>query len=257
MGTMDLAIDETVTFILGQIPSPQARILDVGCGDGRVAGRLLAHGHEVVAIDESGEMVQQARTRGVDARVAVWPSFEDTPFDVVLFARSLHHAHPLSESVEQAHRLLVPAGRVIVEDFAWSEIDSVTAEWFYGIVRLLAGSGMLATQEESFVIDLAQSGGEFSFWKQSHDHELHTVTTMWAALRARFRPIGETQMPFLYRYLCPLLPENETGYAIASQVLEMEKRMAQLGAIKRIGRRFVGAKEYHKTIGTTGRSPNG
>jgi uncharacterized protein (TIGR02172 family) len=42
----------------------------------------------------------------------------DTPFDVVLFVRSLHHAHPLSESVEQAHRLLVPEGRVIVEDFA-------------------------------------------------------------------------------------------------------------------------------------------
>jgi SAM-dependent methyltransferase len=158
---MDLAAGETAAFILGHIPKPQALILDVGCGSGLVAGWLLARGHEVLAIDESVEMVQQARTAGIDARVAAWPLFEDAPFDVVLFASSLHHLYPLAESVEQARRLLAPAGRVIVEDFAWAEIDPVTAEWFYGVVRLLASGGVLAPNEDSFVTELAQSSGAF------------------------------------------------------------------------------------------------
>jgi 2-polyprenyl-3-methyl-5-hydroxy-6-metoxy-1,4-benzoquinol methylase len=51
MGLIDLPIDETVTFILDHIPAPHARILDVGCCDSLVASWLLAHGHDVVAID--------------------------------------------------------------------------------------------------------------------------------------------------------------------------------------------------------------
>lgn len=131
---------------------------------------------------------------------------------------------------------------MIVEDFAWPEIDPVTAEWFYGVVRLLTSCGMMAPKEDSFAAELAQSGGEFSFWEQSHDYDLHTVAQMWSALRNRFRSSSETSAPYLYRYLCPVLAENETGYAIVSQVLEMEKRLAQLGVIKPIGRRFVGTK---------------
>ena len=131
---------------------------------------------------------------------------------------------------------------MIVEDFAWAEIDPVTAEWFYGVVRLLASCKVMASDEESFATTLARSSGKFTFWQESHDHELHTVSKMWSALRTRFQSLNETHAPHLYRYLCPVLAESEAGYAIASQVFEMEARLAQLGAIKWVGRRFVGAK---------------
>jgi SAM-dependent methyltransferase len=239
---IDLASDETVAFILAHIVSPPLRILDVGCGHGLVAHQLQARGYNVVAIDDSVELVQEARVLGLDARVAAWPSFVDTPFDVVLFARSLHHIYPLAEAVEHAHQLLVPSGRILVEDFAWTEIDPVTAEWFYGVVRLLDSCQALVGQEDSFVTELAQSSGELAFWQQSHDHDLHTVTAMWSMLRTYFHSLSETSAPYLYRYLCPVVTEDADGYAIVAQALDMERRLARFTAITQIGRRFVGQK---------------
>lgn len=243
MQPIDLAADETFAFILTHIAPPPLRILDVGCGNGLVARRLQEHGHDIIAIDESAELVQHARALGVDARVAAWPAFRDAPFDVVLFARSLHHIHPLAEAVEHAHRLLAPAGLAIVDDFAWTEIDPVTAEWFYGVVRLLVSCQVVAAKDDSFVTELIQSGGEFACWHQSHEHDLHTVPAMWAALQPHFHSLSETGAPHLYHYLCSVLAENEAGYAIVSEVLDMEKRLAQLGTIQLIGRRFVGRKQ--------------
>ena len=118
----------------------------------------------------------------------------------------------------------------------------VTAEWFYGIVRLLDRCQALVSAEDSFVTELLRSGGGLEFWRQSHDPDLHTVTAMWSTLQTHFQPLSETRSPHLYRYLCPVLTENDGGYAIVAQVLDMERRLAQAGGIKLIGRRFVGEK---------------
>ena len=239
----DLAVEQTVSFVLTHLPPPPLRILDVGCGHGLIASRLQGLGYDLVAIDESAESVQQTRALGVEASVAVWPAFTDEPFDVVLWARSLHHIQPLAEAVTQAYRLLSPHGLVIVEEFAWAEIDRVTAEWFYSIVRLLASCRAIATKENSFVTELIQHEGDFAFWQDSHDHDLHSVEAMWSALQNHFQSLSETEAPYLYRYLGPVAAENEEGYRIVSEVFKIENRLAQLNVIKRIGRRFVGRKE--------------
>jgi trans-aconitate methyltransferase len=51
-------------------PQPGERILDVGCGDGVLSQKILEAGAAVVGVDGSPDMVEAARKRGIDARLA-------------------------------------------------------------------------------------------------------------------------------------------------------------------------------------------
>src|ERR671929_1457394 len=89
-------------FVKRFLPSAAERILEVGCGTGELAACLSEHGYAVLAIDSDRDSIAAAQRRGVDARIATWPDFNGGKFDAVLFTRSLHHVHPLDESVERA-----------------------------------------------------------------------------------------------------------------------------------------------------------
>jgi SAM-dependent methyltransferase len=51
-------------------PKPGELILDVGCGDGVLTGKIVEAGARVIGLDSSEEMVEAARARGLDAFVA-------------------------------------------------------------------------------------------------------------------------------------------------------------------------------------------
>ncbi|MGN6609041.1 MAG: class I SAM-dependent methyltransferase [Jatrophihabitans sp.] len=65
------------------------RVLDAGCGTGRVAIRLVGLGFECVGVDADADMLAEARRRApsqrwVEADLAAWRA--DEPFDVVVAA---------------------------------------------------------------------------------------------------------------------------------------------------------------------------
>jgi trans-aconitate methyltransferase len=62
------ALGDAVLQLLA--PQPGELILDVGCGDGALTERIAAAGARVIGLDSSPEMVEAARTRGIDAFVA-------------------------------------------------------------------------------------------------------------------------------------------------------------------------------------------
>jgi SAM-dependent methyltransferase len=72
--------------------SPGARVLDAGCGTGRVAIRLAELGFDVVGVDLDGSMLAVARERGPDLRwvEADLASFDlGSTFDVVVMAGNI------------------------------------------------------------------------------------------------------------------------------------------------------------------------
>lgn len=65
--------------------APGSRILDIGGGDGADALALSELGHDVTVVDNSAEMLEVARSRGLNCVLAsVWELPDLGPFDVVL-----------------------------------------------------------------------------------------------------------------------------------------------------------------------------
>jgi SAM-dependent methyltransferase len=92
------------------------RVLEVGCGEGELAERLQTGlGVELVALDQSERMVDLARARGVDARVADVQDmpFEDGSFDVAVAAWMLYHVPALDRALSELARVLRPGGRLV------------------------------------------------------------------------------------------------------------------------------------------------
>src|SRR5207247_9371063 len=92
-------VEHTLRFLDRVLPTPPARVLEVGCGRGALAARLQARGLEVTALDASPEAVASARALGVQAVAGDFLEFVAEPFDAVLFPRSLHHLASLRRAV--------------------------------------------------------------------------------------------------------------------------------------------------------------
>ena len=78
------------------VPFAGARVLDIGCGDGRLSNRIRGWIDSIVGVDMAGEDVSRAHARkrldGI-ARFAVADAsrlpFQDRSFDLALFSWSL------------------------------------------------------------------------------------------------------------------------------------------------------------------------
>lgn len=97
-----------------------ARILDAGCGTGRVGGRIAASGHEVVGVDLDPALIAEARREFPDVRWQVGDlsllSLGET-FDVVVCAGNvMTFAAPDSrgEILRRFREHLADGGRAVV-----------------------------------------------------------------------------------------------------------------------------------------------
>jgi SAM-dependent methyltransferase len=93
-----------------------AAVLEVGCGPGELSERIARElAAEVVAIDLSERMVELARARGVDARVADAQAlpFEDGLFDCVVAAWMLYHLPDVDAGLAEIARVLRPGGHLV------------------------------------------------------------------------------------------------------------------------------------------------
>jgi SAM-dependent methyltransferase len=117
------------------IEAGAGRVLEVGCGWGELAERIAREtGATVVATDLSPRMVELARARGIDARVADVQDlpFADGTFDAVVAAWMLYHVPDLDRALREVVRVLKPGGTFVAITNSASHLQEL---------RDLVGSG--------------------------------------------------------------------------------------------------------------------
>jgi ubiquinone/menaquinone biosynthesis C-methylase UbiE len=100
--------------------SEGARVLDVGCGTGRLAqwiAERVGDKGAVAGIDPLEERIRIARSRGGAARFEVGQAedlraFDDASFDAVCMASVFHWIEDKAKAFAEVHRVLRPGGRV-------------------------------------------------------------------------------------------------------------------------------------------------
>ncbi|NYJ06054.1 class I SAM-dependent methyltransferase [Petropleomorpha daqingensis] len=126
--------DDAVRFLLGETPR---RVLDLGAGTGLLTERLVAAGHEVVAVDPSAEMLAQLAARLPDVVLHVGAAEQiplpDGEVDAVVAGQAAHWFDPASAAPEIA-RLLRPGG---VLGLIWNARDE-RVPWVAALGELLS-----------------------------------------------------------------------------------------------------------------------
>jgi SAM-dependent methyltransferase len=230
----------TYDFIKRFLPSECQRILEVGCGTGELAARLSNDGYSIEAIDSDSDSVAVARRLHVDARIATWPNFADGQFDAILFTRSLHHIHPLAESIKHAAGSLVVGGVIIVEDFAYESADEKTLHWFASALRLLEATGLLSADES--LNKLLSKTETLEVWRENHEAELHTAAEIELQLEEVLGRVTREDAAYYFRYVANVIGATKKREAILQAFAEQEETLVANSSIVALGRRFVIAR---------------
>jgi SAM-dependent methyltransferase len=169
---------ELLVFVRANLPAPPARLLEIGAGDGALAGALAEAGYDVLAIDPE--------PAGADVRPVALHELDEPPtsFAAAVAVTSLHHVEPLEDSLRQLAQLMAPGGVLVVDEFDVAAFDERAAAWWLQ-QRHALGAAEHASAEE-LVGD-----------RRAHLHPLDRIV---AALEPHFHVGTPLYGSFLYRW---------------------------------------------------------
>ena len=99
-------------------PKAGERILDLGCGTGHLTAKIAARGAEVIGIDQSPEMISEARRQFPELKFEIADARQmhsERQFDAVFSNAVLHWIREPELVVRGVARALVPGGRFVAE----------------------------------------------------------------------------------------------------------------------------------------------
>ena len=189
--------------LLDRYATPQSRVLDYGCGYGRVAAILHAHGyHHVIGVDFSSRMIEAGREAypHLNLNVITPPSLphEDSSFDLILLfvvLTCIPKDEAQVELVRELTRLLRPNGLLYISDMLLQDDErnrvryraSVERFGTYGVFELSEGV-VMRHHSLSWIETLTSSYRELAI------REL-VVTTMNGHRAKAFQWLGEKPGP--------------------------------------------------------------
>ncbi len=142
--------------LLGVLPPPPARILDLGCGTGSVSVLLAEMGHAVTGIDLSPRMIEQAADKArrhaveIELRVgdAARPQVSEA-FDVVLTRHLLWALPDPGTAVSYWFDLLTPTGRLVLIEGRWHTGGGLAADEVTALVTPRASHSRVQTLDDA------------------------------------------------------------------------------------------------------------
>lgn len=120
------------------------RVLDVGCGTGRLAAALAERGARVWGVDPSEEMLRQARSNAAGKASFKQAPAEALPFKDGWFQRTVLrlvvHLVDRPRAFPEIRRVLGPGGRIVIATFAPSCFERIwVARVFPEVVEIDRG----------------------------------------------------------------------------------------------------------------------
>ena len=113
------AQEEYVKFLLSHIPKGVRTVLDVGCGAGQVAQKLLSAGYAVDCVSPSGFLTEQTRKSVADKSEIFECKYEELEtekrYDLILFVESFQYID-LPKALSSTSRFLNAGGHMLVCD---------------------------------------------------------------------------------------------------------------------------------------------
>jgi len=137
------------------------RVLDLGCGSGRLTVALARAGAAVTGIDTSAERLEQARRRAAESGVELQLvqadmdeplPFEDGSFDAATSRLALMAAAAPAATLRELRRVVVPDGRIAT--VIWASLDG--NPWFSAPREAIAA--VLGGEKASFARGFGKLG---------------------------------------------------------------------------------------------------
>jgi 2-polyprenyl-3-methyl-5-hydroxy-6-metoxy-1,4-benzoquinol methylase len=188
--------DRYESFLLTQLPAPCAKVLEIGCGAGRLTRAISGRGATVTGIDASPEMIRLARNRTRDSAGVEFVcgdfsvlSMEPGTYDCVVSVATLHHL-PTEQALSRMKSLLRPGGMLVIHDI---RSPSGVVDWMVsGLAALVTGDAVWWVSQR-----LREGRALRDAWRE-HGSEERYLTM------AEVRSLGETTLPGSRGYWHPL-----------------------------------------------------
>ena len=211
-GLQKLNLDELEHILMRKLlPASGCRIVDVGCGFGRLADCYMDRFQQVIMVDGSISLLRQAieKTRGQAIYIASDAShlpFQAASFDTVLMIRVFHHIQNSQDCLSELHRVLCVDGQ-----FVFNYMNKQNA---LRVIRWLMG----ANRENPFDTKPAGLGSTFISHHPKAVHEM-------------LREVGFSDMQY---YGAGILDRLADKIGFADQWIAMGKRLAPFFGRSRI-----------------------